>query len=263
MAVLGDEIAINWGGDDDDGDDHDHQRPTVKRRSELKRVREIPPHHLLERAGNPSFSVNRSITPPVVEMDDGELSLYILDHETGVLVVNAFTPKDRSVTDSDDAETTFMTKFVSLATESISYLRQRGISKIIIDISGNGGGFATLGQNLALQFFPKSDHFFGTNMRWNPTLQAMLTSDGDINATNWDLGHYKKMDGSDFDSYQEFLGPVHRDNDYFTVIAIPDTVETIAEDSVHMPSSYEGPQPFDTDNIVLVSLQVSYLEEKN
>lgn len=136
------------------------------------------------------------------------------------------------------------------------------MSKVIIDLSGNGGGFVTLGQNLAMQFFPESDHFFGSNMRWNPALQVMLTSDVDPNATYWDIGHYKKMDGSDFKSYQEFLGPVHRDNDYFTVIGVPDTVESIAETGVHMPSSYDGPQPFDTDNIVLVSPHPTYLSWK-
>lgn len=252
MAVLDGQIAIHWDGEISDGDGHDHQRPTKKRRSEPKSAREIPPHHLLKRAGDPSISVNRSITPPVVEMDNGELSLYILDQETGVLVVNSFATEDPSLT-SDADQTTFMTKFVSSATESISYLRQRGISKIIIDLSGNGGGYVSLGENLALQFFPKSDHFFGSNMRWNPAIQAMLTSEEDHNATYWDIGHYEKMDGSDFESYQEFLGPVHRDNDYFTVIAIPDTAESNAEADVHMPSSYNGPQPFDTDNIVLVS----------
>lgn len=256
LAVLKGYAAVSWAGDASYiAENNDHQHPTKERRSEPNRARAIPQHHLLKRGGDPAVTVNRSITPPVLEMANGELSLYILDHETGVLVVNSFSAADESDTTTSSEESTFMTKFVSLATESISYLLQRGMTKVIIDLSGNGGGFITLGENLAMQFFPKSAHFFGSNMRWNPAIEAMLTKGADPNATYWDLGHYHKMDGSDFASYQEFLGPVHRDNDYFTVIAIPDTAETLAEDGVNMPSSYAGPQPFDADNIVLVSTQ--------
>lgn len=247
--------AISWIGDESPigGANNDHQHPTRKR-SESKTVRGLPQHQLLKRSAGPPSTIHQTLSPALLTSAHGEISLHLLDNETGVLVITAFAPAETTTASDDvDQDAIFMNKFVSLATEAISDLRQKGITKIIIDLSGNGGGFVSLGENLAMQLFPGVNHFFGTNMRWNPALAAMLTKGEGLDATYWDLGHYRKMDGSDFSSYKEFLGPVQKDDDYFTVIAIPDTVETNAEDGGDLPSSYTGAQPFDTDNIALVS----------
>lgn len=257
LAVLKGSKAVSWAGDEATIADknNDHQRPTRKR-SESNRARGLPQHHLLKRSGGPASTMNQTLNPSIMASANNELSLYQLDDETGVMVITSFAPEDSyspAAAAGVDEEAVFINKFVSLATEAISYLHQRGLTKIIIDLSGNGGGFTTLGENLAMQFFPKANHFFGTNMRWNPALATMLTKGADPNTTYWDLGHYRKLDGTDFASYQEFLGPVPKDDDYFTVIAIPDVVETNAEDGANLPSSYSGPQPFETEDIVLVS----------
>lgn len=258
MDVLtgSDTKAISWVGDESPitGGNNDHH--PKRKRSEPKTAGGLPQRHILRRSEGPASTIHQTLSPALLTSAHGEISLHILDHETGVLVVTSFTSANETasgVNDDDDATTTFMNKFVSLATEAISDLRQRGITKIIIDLSGNLGGLVSLGENLAMQLFPEVNHFFGTNMRWNPALATMLTKGEGLNTTYWDLGHYRKMDGSEFSSYEEFLGPVHRDDDYFTVIAIPDIVESNAEDSANLPSSYSGPQPFDTDNIALVS----------
>lgn len=258
MHVLDDSNtqAVSWIGDGSPNTDgnNDHQHPTRKR-SEPKPARGLfQQHHILKRSAGPPSTVHQTLSPALLTSAHGEISLHILDDETGVLVINSFISSDETPsTTDDDADAIFINKFASLATEAISDLRQKGITKIIIDLSGNGGGFISLGQNLAMQFFPEVDHFFGTNMRWSPALATMLTKGKGLNATYWDLGHYRKMDGSDFSSYEEFLGPVHKDDDYFTVVAVPDIVESNAEDGGELPGSYSGPQPFDTDNIVLVS----------
>lgn len=244
--------SLSWFGDEVvENNDHRHPKATNKRNNP-KKGRALDPHRLLKRTGDPANTMNETLTPSVSSLSGGEMSLYLLDDKTGVLVVSAFMASETT----DNGESAFMIGFASFATKAISYLRQKGASRIIIDLSGNGGGLVALGENLAIQFFPNADHFFGSNMRWNPAIAAMLTEGADPNGTYWDLGHYRKMDGSNFASYEEFLGPVHKHGDYFTVIARPDIVETNTEDGSNLPSSYPGPQPFETNNIAIVSFQV-------
>lgn len=203
------------------------------------------PHQIFRRTNDTSAHYgNATSLTPVFCLDGGELALYIMG-DVGVFVANAFAP-------ADDTDNSFMSNFATLITDSISYLKKNKITKLIIDVSGNGGGFVSLGENFAMQLFPTADHFFGSNMRWNPALAAMLTLGADPNDTYWDLGQYHKMDGSDFSSYEEFLGPVYKDQDYFTLIARPDIVEANVESGGELPGSYPGPQPFETHNIVLV-----------
>lgn len=188
-----------------------------------------------------SRSTNRTLKP-IMSFTDNVIQLFSLDNETAVLVIGDFKSSETLVS------------FAGFISKAISYLKDKGTPKIIIDVTGNGGGSLALGNDAAMQFFPTADHYFGTNMRWNPALQAMLTSNIDPNRTFWDLGQYHKMDGSDFSSYQEFLGPVRSDGDYFTRIARPDLAERNAEksDGSALPAAYKGPQPFKTENIIIV-----------
>lgn len=185
-------------------------------------------------------------TRPVLALDDGTLALHILDHQTAVLEITSFQFA------VDDPEDTYLSRFSSLVTDAISYMKKNGITKIIIDLSGNGGGFLALGVNLAKQLFPTVDHYFASNIRWNPAIDTMLTKGADPDGTYLDLGHLRKLDGSDFTSYKEWLGPVFKDGDYFSQISRPDFAEE-SDEADGLPVSYPGPQPFDTHNIVVVS----------
>lgn len=195
-------------------------------------------------------STRRSLTAePVYGMKSGELELYILNEEIGVLVLNTFMPMDNGTEDG------FIPLFSKGVAGAISYLREKNCTKIIIDVSGNGGGYIRSGRDAVRQFFPGEGTFFASNMRWNPALATMLLEGNGTNATYWDLGQYKKAsDDSDFKSYAEFLGPIARDGDSFTVIAVDDNVEVEKEDMEPLPPSYSGPQPFATENIIIVSL---------
>lgn len=193
---------------------------------------------------------DESMAMPVYGMPNKEISLYLLNGEVGVLVISAFGPLE------DSPEDGFIPSFSANVTGAISYLHERGISKIIIDVSGNGGGFIRSGKDAVHQFFP-GETFFASNMRWNPALHTMLTEGSDTDSTYWDLGQYKKAsDGSDFKNYEEFLGPVERDGDSFTVTAVYDDVEVEKEDSEPLPASYSGPQPFADKDIILVCLHL-------
>lgn len=183
-------------------------------------------------------------------MQNGEMNLFVLDDETGVLEITSFDWY------SEEFAVEFLATFSMFLSDAILYLKNLGITKIIIDLSGNKGGVTALGNDAAMQFFPEADHFFGSNMRWNPAIDTMLTKGKDpTDMGYWDIGHYKKIDGSDFASYKEFLGPVFQDGDYFTPIAIADIAEENTEDSLGgLPPSYTGHAPFDAENIILVRL---------
>lgn len=192
--------------------------------------------------------MRRSLTTkPVYGMESGELELYILNEEIGVLVLNTFMPM------KSQNGTGFVPLFSKGIAGAISYLREKNCTKIIIDVSGNGGGFIRSGRDAVRQFFPGEETFFASNMRWSPALATMLLEGNGTNATYWDLGQYKRAsDNSDFKNYAEFLGPIPKDGDSFTVIAVDDNVEVEKEDAEPLPASYSGPQPFATENIIIV-----------
>lgn len=188
---------------------------------------------------------------PVYGIESGELELYLLDENIGVLVLNTFMPMN------NQNDTGFIPLFSKGITSAISYLREKNCTKIIIDVSGNGGGFIRSGRDAVRQFFPGEETFFASNMRWNPALATMLLEGNGTNATYWDLGQYRRAsDNSDFESYGEFLGPIAKDGDLFTVIAVDDDVEVEKEDVEPLSTSYSGPQPFATENIIIVRLPV-------
>lgn len=190
----------------------------------------------------------------VYGIESGELELYLLNEGIGVLVLNTFMPMN------NQSDTGFVPLFSKGVTGAISYLREKNCTKIIIDVSGNGGGFIRSGRDAVRQFFPGEETFFASNMRWNPALATMLLEGNGTNATYWDLGQYRRAsDNSDFKSYGEFLGPIAKDGDSFTVITVDDNVEVEKEDTEPLPVSYSGLQPFATENIIIVSLPIFLL----
>lgn len=188
-----------------------------------------------------------AVPTPALQMVNGEIVLYVMNDQVGVLVINTFTPMN------DGSEDGFVHEFSGNITAAIEHLTSRNIKRIVIDVSGNGGGFVRLGRDAVRQFFPGESTYFASNMRWNPALATMMLDGSDTNATYWDLGQYRKAsDNSDFKDWNEFLGPVSRDDDYFTVIAVDDTVEVEAEDNEPLAPVYPGPQPFKDEDIILV-----------
>lgn len=173
----------------------------------------------------------------------GEFAIYHLDDQTAVLAIRSFDGGDV------DAET-FMMSAHTLVKDAITYLTANHYKRLVIDVTGNGGGFVGLGIDTVRQLFPDKDHFFAVNMRWNPAMATMLTKGLDANGTYWDYRTFNDEKGQDIKSVQEFLGPVRRDGDYFTPIMRSDVTESAK--SSGLVESYSGHQPFTSDNIVLV-----------
>ncbi|TGZ83627.1 hypothetical protein EX30DRAFT_368962 [Ascodesmis nigricans] len=178
-----------------------------------------------------------------------EIGFYYLDSSTVVFIVTAFL-------EIQTKSNNFLTMFSTFITRTIQVAKSAGITRILIDVTGNGGGYASLGQDMARQLFPDSEKiFFGQNMRWNPVLSAMLLQGDEtqINGSFFDIGHHLQPDGTDFNSMADMLGPVHRDGDYFTKISIPDEIETNEEMNDVLEQDYSGPDPFKQKNVVVVT----------
>ncbi|KAF8245045.1 hypothetical protein K440DRAFT_663082 [Wilcoxina mikolae CBS 423.85] len=183
-------------------------------------------------------------------IDQGkEIGGYQLDDKTAVIFVRAFD----SISGNENG---FVAAFSYAVGEIIAACKKNGIERLLIDVTGNGGGIVALGQNFAHQLFPTSQKiFFGTNMRWNPTLDIMLTK-GDtskIDQTYFKLGHLHKPNGSDWKDFPEMLGPVHRDDDYFTKISIPDEKQANTDTGGELYMDFPTDAYFKTENVVLVS----------
>ena len=205
----------------------------------------------------------RAFWPDDVEWNgnqSGEVGYYQLDAETAVLLVSAFAP----TTAVSDATTlaefaAFAGNFSEAVAQALARARAAGSKRLLVDVSGNGGGLVPLGYNLVRQLFPApADHnraFFGTNMRWNPALDTMLVR-GDpavIAASYMDLGLLRREDGRDWASFREMLGPVHRHGDYFSRISVPDEAEMDADVGGQVLHDFPRTPPFAADQVVLVS----------
>jgi hypothetical protein len=183
-------------------------------------------------------------------LKDGTLGYYLLTDDTAVLEISAFESADGSSPDTVEAYASAFSRFIARFT---AFCRSHGVRRLVIDVSSNGGGLLDLGHNLARQLFPTSDRiFFGSNMRWNPVLAAWMSSPL-ITSSYFDLGDLRKPDGSEWSGFEELLGPVHRDDDYFTHISIPDEAESNAEWRGAMYTDYSQDQPFAAEDIVIVS----------
>ena len=180
------------------------------------------------------------------ELSGKEFAIYRLDDQTAVLAIRAF----QSGEGWEHKE--FAMAAHNLVKDAITYLTANHYKRLVIDVTGNGGGFVDLGVDTVRQLFPSKDHFFATNMRWSPALATMLTDGRNASGTYWDYRTLNNEQGQDIKSVQEFLGPVHRDGDYFTSITRSDVMDSAK--SVGLPGNYSGPQPFATENIVLVRL---------
>ncbi len=95
---------------------------------------------------------------PLIEHDTQQIGAYFLDDtklsDVAVLAFNTFS--------SDDAREVL--EFQSLVERFISYAKKQGKSKMIIDVSSNGGGSLFLGYDIFKQFFPTVEPDLGSRM---------------------------------------------------------------------------------------------------
>ncbi|VUC29243.1 unnamed protein product [Clonostachys rosea] len=160
----------------------------------------------------------------------GVVSGYLLsDNSTGVLSLPSFSSRD----DYNEAPE----EYSVAVTEFISQARKAGTKKIVIDLSGNGGGNVMLGYDVFRQFFPKKNPDALSRSRATPLfdilgrvveksgklidgtpetefllqLQSDFSNAGDLNPNNT-----LTSDGKHWGSWKDFAGPLKINGDNFT-----------------------------------------------
>lgn len=232
---------------------HPSENASVRRRApntaETSRKINLELKKQLEKRTETSELTRRQVMPTMywpkldLAMPGTEQSIYILSEDTAVWGIHAF---------EDDAEAdTFFDDWNTFMDEAITGLKKRGIKKLLIDVSGNGGGYVALGVITIRKFFPESQPYYGFDLRRSPALDLLNEYSADFDKSHLALNMSRDINNKDFTSIQDFLGPVHKYGDYFTSTGRWDVGDTISETNLTMPST--GDPPFSSDNIVLVS----------
>ncbi|CAG9942940.1 unnamed protein product [Clonostachys rosea f. rosea IK726] len=199
-------------------------------------------------------------TNPIVVQDNftfgGTVSGYYFDeNQLGVLSIPSFD------TDENSSET-----FDLAVASFINQTRSRGAKRIVIDLTGNGGGTLWMGYDTFRHFFPKKV----PNLLWRTRAHSALnvlgsvlgwsgaqnTSYEDVPDINYQYG--SKPDLTKFSSWKEFYGPRELKNDKFTSAATYDfTDKKLAGELGFYLAGYGDNIPdydeaFPAENIVLL-----------
>ena len=132
-----------------------------------------------------------------------ELGAFFLDgyglKEVAVLSMNTFDP----VASGDSVE------FQTLIQKFLVYAKSKGRTKIVIDVSSNGGGSLFLGYDTFKQFFPSIEPDIGARMRYSTALDIIGTAFGTITL---DDAINKSFDNSGLTPADMYLSPIHYTN---------------------------------------------------
>ncbi|KAF8247296.1 hypothetical protein K440DRAFT_661505 [Wilcoxina mikolae CBS 423.85] len=129
---------------------------------------------------------------------------------------------------------------------TITVLGESGVKRLLIDVSGNGGGYAKLAKRTMRMIFPGSfpgaGHEPEIHFRWryhsamvkifNAVPEKPFSSDYDAR------GHFRTLQGGNFSSVDDILGPYYNSqvDDYFTSEGIASRDLLAPEDDGVFPS---------------------------
>ncbi|KAI5809827.1 hypothetical protein DFH27DRAFT_606238 [Peziza echinospora] len=179
---------------------------------------------------------------PDLAMSTGEQSLTLIGNNTAVWGIHAFMGK------SNSAE--IFKNWQNFMTSAFALLKKDNVKRIVIDVSGNGGGYVALGLASIQMFFPSARPFYGFDLRRSPAMDLLLRLSSGSEASHLSLDSIRDIDGNDFKTLDAFLGPVHKYGDYFTTMARWDVQDAINEIGF---VTTQKDEPFSKDNIVLLS----------
>jgi hypothetical protein len=198
------------------------------------------------REAGPKVSARATTKAPYpkanIAMKTGEQSLTLIGNNTAVWGIHAFMGK------STTAE--IFTNWQTFMQEGFAMLKKEGVKKLIIDVSGNGGGYVALGLASIQMFFPSARPFYGFDLRRSPAMDLLLKLSSGSESSHLSLSAIKDINGNDFKSLDAFLGPVHKYGDYFSNMARWDVQDAIDEIGFETTQTEE---PFSKDDIVLLS----------
>ena len=141
-----------------------------------------------------SIRVKRDPQPLFNSTVDG-LGFYLLN-DTLVWYQNNFEPADYGA-------------YYQTVVDALLYASQNGISKLILDMSMNGGGDICLGRSMLNLLFGSTPSFGSTDMPVNPlSVSLATTSDvNHINDTEWSANFYQSAVTEDYFSSKVWLTP--------------------------------------------------------
>jgi hypothetical protein len=121
--------------------------------------------------------------------------------------------------------------YQSYLRSTISLLKSRGITKIIIDVTGNPGGAIVLGFETFKQFFPQNEPFATTNMRATDTAKLFYEFTDErmrdnssagaavrvaLDSSPFDFRFQRDPQGNYYTNVKDAYGPVVSHGDTFT-----------------------------------------------
>ncbi|EFR02653.1 peptidase S41 family protein [Nannizzia gypsea CBS 118893] len=173
----------------------------------------------------------RALFPKAVEeFKLGDVAGYFLDgdrKDTAVLSINSFSGSDKS------GDLHFQ-EFSSVITRFLAACKKEGKSKLIIDVTANGGGAVFLGYDVFKQLFPNTEPNDASNLRATEQLNfigskvtALLADPKQRNSTmglsmrgsDFDIGVYIDTKGDVLTGWNDFFGPEQVGGFNFTQLA--------------------------------------------
>ncbi|KAK7530875.1 uncharacterized protein J3D65DRAFT_579007 [Phyllosticta citribraziliensis] len=214
---------------------------------------------------------------PVVRQENNLIGGYYLDGEDYADIAVLSVP---SFVGSSDAEISFQETSQRFLAEAVA----AGKTKLVIDLSANGGGTILQGYDLFKQLFPSMDAFAAADrtralesidllgqsfseisstvprtLDWgkNETLEEL---EGDIVSSNFNYRTDETPEGQSFDSWAEKFGPHEFNGDQFSSLFrwnLSDVLTPINSGGIQI-QGYDGyrtnlTQPFATENVVVLT----------
>tara|TARA_R110002060_G_scaffold27016_2_gene36699 strand:+ start:4202 stop:5356 length:1155 start_codon:yes stop_codon:yes gene_type:complete len=177
------------------------------------------------------------------------------DSEVAVLQMSAFSsPNSSSETDQRNQQAT-IARF-------LAECKQRGSTKLIVDLSANGGGSVFSGYDAFKQLFPTLVPYGGSRMRTTPFVNYMgnvFSSAGIYNASirpPWQIQSALDKDLNKYPSWKEFGGPFPFHGDNFLAITRANLSDPLMTTGFSVAGYLEEPEipaaDFTAENIVVL-----------
>ncbi|KAL9099395.1 MAG: hypothetical protein Q9187_009503, partial [Circinaria calcarea] len=175
----------------------------------------------------------------------------------GVLAIHSFSSKTTAevkagvLTNQNKplTSTNVEQEFTKLVKDSIALFKAQGITQVIIDVTGNGGGTIGLGYDVAKQFFPNHIPYAGTNLRASTTLKVFYTYlKGTVSSFDFTDDSERDSDGkTKFKSAEYIYGPIkgYLGNSFTRLI------RRYPQAMINFPTAVKGNPPFLAKNVVL------------
>lgn len=200
-----------------------------------------------------------SPTPTAINtLSHNAAAYYVVDDAIGVFQLHSFEAYSRAEEYAN--ETQFVNNILSLTDEALKYFHGRGIRKVVIDLTHNGGGDTAAGLAIFRHFFPNmTNPSLYQNYRWSLQLDA-ITRKASISPQSLDTvdvvtfgDQYKTTtDGQPFVDINNYLGPyTSTNNGLFTKKSTLNMTKFI-EEFGYNPNPPQ-PQLFNADQLALLS----------